>query len=414
MEKTLNIIFYIFTFAAMYVQVFFLVMFLEKRKKVVVQRTQVTLAEYPTVAIVVPCWNEEKTVGGTVESLLALEYPKDKIHFYLVDDGSTDGTLSAMKKYESNPQITVIHKENGGKHTAVNLGITSSKSEFVACLDADSYVAPDALVKMLSYFSAEPEIMAVSPTVLVQNAKTIVERAQKADYTMAAYFKKMFASINGMHVASGSFTVFRREVFEKIGLYRNAHNTEDFEITLRMYANHMRIDQCNDAYVYTVTPSSARKLFKQRLRWMYGFIENLKEYRFMLFKKKYGPVALLTLPAGAISIFAVIYMFILFSASAVGKLGDAYLYYRDTGKFFNFSAFHFDPFFFNTGTTFLLLVMMYILLTVSFMLGQKVYGKRPRFSLDLIYFFIIYSLVAPLWLLKALYNSVVRIKTTWR
>jgi cellulose synthase/poly-beta-1,6-N-acetylglucosamine synthase-like glycosyltransferase len=414
MDKILNIVFYAFTFAAMYLQVFFLVVFLERRKTVVIQRKNVQLATYPTVSIIVPCWNEEMTVGGTVESLLALQYPKDKIHFYLIDDGSTDGTLAAMRAYEKNPQITVLHKENGGKHTAVNLGITTSTSEFVACLDADSYVAPDALVKMLSYFVEDPQTMAVSPTVLVYKAKNFIERAQKADYTMAAYFKKMFASINGMHVASGSFTIFRREVFEKIGLYKNAHNTEDFEITLRMYAHHMRIDQCNDAYVYTVTPSSARKLFTQRLRWMYGFIQNLKEYRFMLFRKKYGPVALLTLPAGVVSIFAVVYMFIVFSSSAARKIGEMYLYYRDTGKLFHFAGFHFDPFFINTGATFLLLIMMYLLLTVSFLLGQKVYGKKPKISFDLIYFFIIYSIIAPLWLLKALFNSVVRVKTAWR
>ena len=117
MEKVLNSIFYIFTFAAMYLQVFFLVVFLERRKNVVIQREDVKLTHYPSVAIIVPCWNEEKTVGGTVESLLGLEYPKDRIHFYLVDDGSTDNTLAAMRKYENNPQVTIIHKENGGKHT---------------------------------------------------------------------------------------------------------------------------------------------------------------------------------------------------------------------------------------------------------------------------------------------------------
>ena len=50
------------------------------------------LSKYPAVTIVVPCWNEEKTVYKTIRSLLNLNYPKDKIQLFLVDDGSTDGT----------------------------------------------------------------------------------------------------------------------------------------------------------------------------------------------------------------------------------------------------------------------------------------------------------------------------------
>lgn len=413
METLSGIVFDVFTFCAVYVQVFLLVVFLERRKDVTVQRKVLALAEYPNVDIIVPCWNEEKTVEGTISSLLALDYPKDKLKFYLVDDGSTDKTWEVMQRYAEHPQIEAVHKENGGKHTAVNEGIARSKGEFIACLDADSFVDPEALKRMMTYF-ANPKIMAVSPTVLVHKPKGVIQLAQKADYTMAAYIKKMFASVNGLHVASGSFTVFRREVFQKIGNYRNAHNTEDFEITLRMYANNMRIDQCNDAYVYTVAPNSARKLYKQRLRWMFGFIENLKEYRYMLFRKEYGPVAMITLPAGVISMFGVIYIFALLAVNLTRKLVDMILYYRDTGILFHTSKFHFDWFFLNTGSSFFLLVILYSLLVVSFLLGKKIYGKRPTLSVDLLYFLTIYSVIAPLWLLKAMYNSVARVKTAWR
>lgn len=408
-----TVIFDIFTFCAVYVQVFLLVVFIERRKDVVIQRKNVELDSYPNIDIVMPCWNEEKTVEGTIKSLLALDYPADKLKFYLVDDGSTDNTWKVMQGYEGHPQIEIIQKENGGKHTAVNEGIKRSKGDFIACLDADSFVDAGALKRMLTYF-ADPKIMAVSPTVIVHNPKTVVQLAQRADYTMAAYIKKMFASVNGLHVASGSFTLFRREVFEKIGNYRKAHNTEDFEITLRMYANNMRIDQCNDAYVYTVAPSSLRKLFKQRLRWMFGFIQNLKEYRFMLFRKKYGPVALITLPAGVISMFGVIYIFAILAFKIGQKIVEMFAYYRDTGVFFHFSKIRFEWFFLNTGSSFFLLVMLYTLLVVSFLLGQKIYGRRARLSMDLLYFLTIYSVVAPLWLLKAMYNSVTRAKAVWR
>jgi len=55
-----------------------------------------------------------------VDSLLALDYPEEKLSLILVNDGSTDGTAAVMDRYAGHERITIIHKENGGKHTAIN------------------------------------------------------------------------------------------------------------------------------------------------------------------------------------------------------------------------------------------------------------------------------------------------------
>ncbi|HEV7424689.1 MAG TPA: glycosyltransferase, partial [Candidatus Paceibacterota bacterium] len=105
-------------------QVFFFVTFLENRKKIVIRREKMKLENYPAVTIVVPCWNEEKTVYKTVCSLLDLNYPKEKIKIMLIDDGSTDGTLNVINQFVSYPNIKVFHKENGGgKYAALNWGL---------------------------------------------------------------------------------------------------------------------------------------------------------------------------------------------------------------------------------------------------------------------------------------------------
>src|SRR3989344_1621895 len=94
-----SIIFYILIFLSVYVQVFFLVTFFENRKKIITRSGKTTLRRYPTVTIVVPCWNEERTVHKTVRSLLDLNYPKDKLKIFLIDDGSTDGTPDILRKF---------------------------------------------------------------------------------------------------------------------------------------------------------------------------------------------------------------------------------------------------------------------------------------------------------------------------
>ena len=114
------IIFYSLSFLAVYVQVFFLVTFLENRKKIFIRHEKLNLDHYPTTTIVVPCYNEEKTVAITLESLLSLAYPKDKLSIFVVDDGSRDNTWEILQAYKENPQIKLFKKENEGKHSAIN------------------------------------------------------------------------------------------------------------------------------------------------------------------------------------------------------------------------------------------------------------------------------------------------------
>ena len=120
----------------------------------------------------------------------------------------------------------------------------------------------------------------------------------------------MLGFLGAIHVTPGPLTIFRKKVFDDLGPYRHAHNTEDMEIAYRMQKNHYKIEQCNDAYVYTNTPETIIKLYKQRLRWIYGFINNTIDYRKILFRKKYGNFSLFILPANIISIFAVIYLLV--------------------------------------------------------------------------------------------------------
>ena len=99
MTSILNVIFYILTFLSVYVQVFFFVTFLENRKKIIIRNGKIKLTSYPSVTIVVPCWNEEETVAKTVHSLLDLDYPKDKVKIFLINDGSTDDTKNVINKF---------------------------------------------------------------------------------------------------------------------------------------------------------------------------------------------------------------------------------------------------------------------------------------------------------------------------
>jgi cellulose synthase/poly-beta-1,6-N-acetylglucosamine synthase-like glycosyltransferase len=409
-----NIILNILVFLSVYVQVFFFVTFLENRKKIIIRKGETKLKYYPAVTIVVPCWNEERTVYKTVRSLLGLHYPKDKLKIFLIDDGSTDSTWSILRKFEKYPNIRIFRKENGGKYTALNMGLELMQTDFFGGLDADSLVDPESLVRIMSYFEKDPETMAVAPSVTVYDPRSFVQNAQKAEYNMGIYLKKMLGFLGAINVTPGPLTIFRKKVFDNLGPYCQGHNTEDMEIAYRMQKNHYKIEHCNDAYVYTNTPKTVRSLYRQRLRWIYGFINNTLDYRGILLQKKYGNFSTFTLPMGIITIFSVSYLF----GRIIYNLGNfAYskiLFFNTVGWQFGSQTPRFDLFFFNTQSFLFLVVVIYSLVVFSMIFGRNMTEGKWSFSLDMLYFFPVFSLIAPLWLFSAVYNTILKRKPSWR
>ena len=409
-----TIILDIFIFLSVYVQVFFFVTFLENRKKIVIRNGKIALTLYPAVTITVPCWNEERTIEKTVNSLLNLNYPKDKLKIFLIDDGSTDNTLNVINKFSLYNNIKIFHKKNGGKFTALNLGLQNLETDFFGCLDADSFADSESLIRLMSYFEKDSGIMAVVPSVTVTGSVNFVQGAQKAEYYMGVYFKKMLDFLGAIDVTPGPLTIFKRKVFDDLGGYRHGHNTEDMEIAYRMQKNHYKIEHCNDAYVYTNTPKTIKKLYRQRLRWIFGFINNTIDYRGVLFKKKYGNFSVFTLPVRIASVVAVTYLF----GKIVYNLGE-FLYskmivFRTIGFHPSFKNFVFDPFFINMQTFFLLIIVTYVLIFFSMIFGRRMAEGKWGFSLDMLYYFPIFSLIAPFWLMQAVYNTLLQRKPAWR
>ena len=414
MDPVYVTIFYVISFLSVYVQIFFLVSFIEKRRSFVPPEDVIELPEYPTVTIIVPCYNEENTVDKTINSLSALDYPKDKLSIIIVDDGSIDNTWQHIQTYEGVPYIKIFKKKNGGKHAAVNHGLSHTTSEFVGCLDADSQVHPQALKRIMAYFQSHPQMMAVLPSIVVDDPKNMIQYAQKVEYEMAIYNKKMLGISGGIHVTPGPFSIFRKKVFDDLGPYRKAHNTEDQEIALRMQEHGYKIDHCPTAYVYTSSPDTIPRLIRQRVRWIYGFLKNTMDYKRLIFKKKYGTVALLTMPSGLITVVGVVFLFFIFLWDTGQAIYRKIIQIQAVG-FSHSIPVHasFDWFFFSTRAFFFLVVLAYILTFIAIFVGKRIAQQKSTFAPHVIYFFLLYSVIAPFWLIKAMYNALRSKEESW-
>jgi len=102
--------------------------------------------------------------------------------------------------------------------------------------------------------------------------------------------------LNCIHVTPGPFSIYRKNVLDKIGGFRQGHNTEDMEIAFRLQKNQYKIVQLLNVNVYTYAPNSLKNFYFQRNRWNKGSILNVWDYRKMMFNKKYGDFGMLQMP----------------------------------------------------------------------------------------------------------------------
>ncbi|MDO8517870.1 MAG: glycosyltransferase [bacterium] len=369
---------------------------------------------YPGVAIIVPCWNKAQTLEGTVRSLLAIEYPKDKLSIVIVDDGSTDDTLRAAMQFAQNPQVKVFHKENeGSKYGALNFGLAHSAGELVGCLDADSFVAPDALLEIVKQFEANPETMAVAPALKVNHPKKMLELMQSVEYTFGIFYKKMFDNLGAISVIPGPFSIYRRELFERVGPFRKAHHTEDMEMAFRMHSHGLTITNAHTALVYTNVPSTVHALVRQRTRWSRGFLENSRDYSYMYLNQKYGNFGMLILPFGLTAFAAGIYAggYVLFHllSWALGRALDLWITRIPPHVP---SLWHVEWFYLNTSMLTLLVVAVLGMTLTTIILGGKIAQTRLSFKSYFSYF-ALFGFVAPLWLVRAAWDTATSSERGW-
>jgi cellulose synthase/poly-beta-1,6-N-acetylglucosamine synthase-like glycosyltransferase len=400
---------YALLFIALYFEIFLLVSFLEQRAVRKTEPRDVS-SHTPSVAVVVPCFNEESTVKETIRSLLKLKYPKDKLDILVVDDGSTDGTLEAAEKFSSEPSVRVFHKENGGKHTAMNFALARTNAELIGCLDADSEVEPEALLNIVNVFKSA-DVAAVTPGIHVKKPETLLQHIQHVEYRLSIFNRFMLAGLGSAFITPGPFSVFRTEVVRTLGGWRHGHSTEDMEMAMRMQSRGYRIANAPNARVHTMTPRTLAHLFRQRVRWTYGFLRNALDYRSMLGNRSYGNLGIIVLPMALLSVFAALYFF---ARALWGALRGV----ETEITRIVFSGLAPTPtielFYFNTSALLFLVCIAVALVLVLISLGSFIGTGKRTLPAGTPLFIALYSFLAPLWLGAALVRVALRAEVPWK
>jgi glycosyltransferase involved in cell wall biosynthesis len=110
----------------------------------------------PQITVLITTYNYGQFIQEAIDSVLAQDFPSDKVDILVVDDGSTDDTSERVKKYGS--RIEYLYKPNGGQASALNVGIANARGEIIALLDADDIFLPGKLARVAEAFEQDPAL----------------------------------------------------------------------------------------------------------------------------------------------------------------------------------------------------------------------------------------------------------------
>jgi cellulose synthase/poly-beta-1,6-N-acetylglucosamine synthase-like glycosyltransferase len=309
----------LFAFVSLFMGFLFLMLYARNRGNL---RTVPVLARLPSISILVPAYNEEKAIEGTLDALRGLDYPQDKLQLIVIDDGSTDRTADAVRRFAG---VRLLIKPNGGKASALNFGLKEATGEFVACVDSDSRPAPDALRKAIPFF-ADPKVAAVTTSIFVREPKNLIQRLQRIEYIMIVWARKLLEFLDSVYATPGPLSIYRASALRQVGGFDEMNLTEDIEIAWRLMHAGYSIRMAIDAEVDTSAPSTFRNWWRQRLRWNIGGMQTTLKYRHDLFKRGFGALGTFVIPFFSASYFLSMFGLFVFSYIILKSLSDFTLF----------------------------------------------------------------------------------------
>src|SRR4051795_1839176 len=330
----------------------------------------------PRVAIIMPAFNEQAAIARSLRSLLAVDYPADKLEIVAIDDGSTDATLAELRmvEAESGGRVRVIaFPENQGKRAAMAAGIRATDAEIVAFVDSDSVLEPDALAKLVQAF-ADPGVGAVCGHADVFNVQaTWLTKMQAVRYYVAFRVCKAAESIFGaVTCCSGCFSAYRRVAImprlawweDQQFLGRPSTFGDDRTLTNCVLPD-WRVVYHAEAVASTIVPDNFRQFMKQQMRWKRSWTrESLLVGRFIWRKH----------PLAALAVYVGIVLPLLAPITALRAI-----------------AFH--PLAGGHGSPFLYLVGIYsmaLVYSLYYAVRRRDYGALWVFGVAFVFFYLVF------------------------
>lgn len=239
---------------------------------------------YPKMSVIVPAYNEDKVIRTTIEALIHADYPDKEI--VVVDDGSKDNTLSIAMEYKD--RVKVLHKENGGKASALNMALLYCTGEIIVIVDADTITSKSGL-KYLARSMANEDVVAVAGNVKIRNKVNWITWCQALEYLSGIQIMRRGLDYFGaIYIVPGALGAFRKSKLIEAGTYHKDTLVEDFDATVKVLRSGMIVEGSNKSIAYTQAPQTLTDFYKQRKRWYRGNLQVLRRHSDILTNPRFG------------------------------------------------------------------------------------------------------------------------------
>lgn len=262
------------------------------------------LTGLPPVSVLVPAHNEALVIEKTLEALLRLDYPAERIEIVIIDDGSSDETARIVEHathLDSRVRLFHIPVEEAarGKSHALNLGLAQARHDLIAVYDADNTPEPGALKYLVLTLLQNERLCACFGKFRTANRqRNLLTRFINLE-TLAFQFMIQAGRylISRIAILPGTNMLVRRAVLEAVGRWDENALTEDTELSIRLYEQGHEIKFVPFAVTWEEEPEQWGTWIRQRTRWVRGSFYVLRKYlvRSLRFRKPFLTLELLHL-----------------------------------------------------------------------------------------------------------------------
>ena len=198
------------------------------------------------VTVLIPVFNGEKYLSQAIKGVLNQTYTD--FEFLIVDDASTDNSKNIIKSYDDSRIKLVENGWNLGQTATLNKGIKLAKGKYIARLDQDDLSLPKRLEKQVEFLNSNPDITAVGSYVICidENGNYMRESIWPVGFE-----NNLFNILCGIPPVGHPAVMYRKEVVEKIGYYRNDYSvSSDLDLWLRIYSKGCTCSNIPDNLTY--------------------------------------------------------------------------------------------------------------------------------------------------------------------
>ncbi len=167
--------------------------------------------ELPTVSVIIPVHNGCRFVEKKLESVLALDYPRELLEVIVVADGCTDETEALVQRFHHGP-LRLISIPRSGKPAALNAGVSRASGEVLLMTDVRQQLHPESLRKMAACFE-DSEVGVVSGAVALREGTSRDEADIRLYWRYESWIREKLSEIDSMFGATGPFYAIRRNLF---------------------------------------------------------------------------------------------------------------------------------------------------------------------------------------------------------